>query len=48
MDSELEDLHVKLAEASSTPDTAPYFNPNYIHVIENSHLDSGTCFSGAS
>jgi hypothetical protein len=47
MDSELEDF--KLAEASSANvNTAPYFNPNYIPVIENDHLDSGTGFSGAS
>jgi hypothetical protein len=45
MDSESEDL--KMAEASTN--TAPYFNPNYIPVIENDHLDSGsTGFNGAS
>ena len=45
MESESEDLTV--AEASSM-NTAQYFNPNYIPVIEKDNLDSGTGFSGAS
>ena len=44
-ESESEDL--TMAEASSM-NTAQYFNPNYIPVIEKDNLDSGTGFSGAS
>ena len=52
IDSELEDLNFKLAEASSMPDTTPHLDGNFyqkdIHVIENGRLTSGTGFSGVS
>jgi hypothetical protein len=35
-----------LAEASTT-NAAPYFNQNYIPILENEPLDHDTCFSGA-